>query len=78
MLIRWLVVGSLLLLFLASHPGIVFSRTQLMELVWHFSCYSDSSTVTVHIRRLRAKIEPEPENPSFIQTVWGVGYRFRR
>lgn len=67
-----------LLLFLASHPAVVFSRAQLMELVWQFPSYSDSSTVTVHIRRLRAKIEPDPENPSFIQTVWGVGYRFAR
>ncbi len=67
-----------LLLFLASHPGAVFSRAQLMELVWQFPSYSDSSTVTVHIRRLRAKIEPDPENPTFIQTVWGVGYRFTR
>jgi two-component system response regulator ResD len=67
-----------LLLFLASHPGIVFSRTQLMDHVWQFAYYTDSSTVTVHIRRLRAKIERDPENPELIQTVWGVGYRFRR
>jgi two-component system, OmpR family, response regulator ResD len=66
-----------LLLFLARHPGQVFSRDQLMEHVWRFSFYSDSSTVTVHIRRLRTKIEPEPEEPRFIQTVWGVGYRFK-
>lgn len=66
-----------LLLFLARHPGQVFSRDALMEHVWRFSFYSDSSTVTVHIRRLRAKIEREPEQPRFIQTVWGVGYRFR-
>jgi two-component system response regulator ResD len=66
-----------LLLFLARNPGQVFSRDQLMEHVWRFSFYSDSSTVTVHIRRLRAKIEAEPENPCFIQTVWGVGYRFK-
>jgi two-component system response regulator ResD len=65
-----------LLLFLARHPGQVFSRDQLMEHVWRFSFYTDSSTVTVHIRRLRAKIEPSPEEPRFIQTVWGVGYRF--
>jgi len=65
-----------LLLFLARHPGRVFSRDQLMELVWQFSFYTDSSTVTVHIRRLRAKIEREPESPRYIQTVWGVGYRF--
>ena len=66
-----------LLLFLARHPGQVFSRDQLMQLVWQFSYYTDSSTVTVHIRRLRAKLEPQPETPRFIQTVWGVGYRFR-
>lgn len=66
-----------LLLFLARNPGRVFSRDQLMEHVWRFAFYSDSSTVTVHIRRLRAKIEAQPENPRFIQTVWGVGYRFK-
>jgi len=66
-----------LLWFIASHPGMVFSRSQLMEHVWEFSC-SDSSTVTVHVRRLRAKIERDPERPDLIQTVWGVGYRFRR
>ncbi len=67
-----------LLWFMASHPGIVFSRAQLMEHVWQFSSCTDSSTVTVHIRRLRAKIESDPDDPSLIQTVWGVGYRFRR
>ena len=66
-----------LLHFLARHPGRVFSRDQLMELVWQLSFYQDSSTVTVHIRRLRAKIEPEPETPRYIQTVWGLGYRFQ-
>jgi two-component system response regulator ResD len=66
-----------LLVFLASHPGQVFSRDRLMELVWQLPDYTDSSTVTVHIRRLRAKLEPDPERPRFIQTVWGVGYRFR-
>jgi two-component system response regulator ResD len=66
-----------LLLFLARHPGQVFSRDQLLERVWQISFYTDSSTVTVHIRRLRAKLESEPENPRFIQTVWGLGYRFR-
>jgi DNA-binding response OmpR family regulator len=67
-----------LLAFLAGNPGQVFSRDQLMELVWQCPYYSDSSTVTVHIRRLRAKIEPDPDSPRFIQTVWGVGYRFAR
>jgi two-component system, OmpR family, response regulator ResD len=66
-----------LLAFLARNPGQVFSRDRLMELVWQLSDYTDSSTVTVHIRRLRAKIEPDPERPRFVQTVWGVGYRFQ-
>jgi len=65
-----------LLHFLARHPGQVFTRDQLMDRVWQFAFYTDASTVTVHIRRLRAKIEPDPEHPRFIQTVWGVGYRF--
>ena len=66
-----------LLLFLARHPGQVFTRDQLMEQVWRFSFYSDTSTVTVHIRRLRAKVEREPARPRHIETVWGVGYRLR-
>ena len=65
------------LLFLARHPGQVFSRNQLMDAVWQYSFYSDTSTVTVHIRRLRAKIEADPAAPRHIQTVWGVGYRFQ-
>jgi two-component system response regulator ResD len=66
-----------LLLFLARHPGQVFSRNQLMDAVWQYSFYTDTSTVTVHIRRLRAKIEADPAQPRHIQTVWGVGYRFQ-
>ncbi len=66
-----------LLLFLARHPGQVFSRDQLMDRVWQFPFYSDTTTVTVHVRRLRAKIEADASNPLWIQTVWGVGYRFR-
>ncbi len=65
------------LLFLARHPGQVFSRNQLMDAVWQYSFYTDTSTVTVHIRRLRAKIEVDPARPDHIQTVWGVGYRFQ-
>jgi two-component system response regulator ResD len=65
-----------LLLFLARHPGQVFTRNQLMDHVWGYSFYTDTSTVTVHIRRLRAKLERTPERPRWIQTVWGVGYRF--
>jgi DNA-binding response OmpR family regulator len=66
-----------LLLFLARHPGTVFSREQLMDAVWQYSFYSDTSTVTVHVRRLRAKIERVPDEPHHVQTVWGVGYRFQ-
>jgi DNA-binding response OmpR family regulator len=66
-----------LLLFLAQHPGQVFSRDRLMEIVWGLQEYGDSSTVTVHVRRLRAKLESDAERPRHIQTVWGVGYRFR-
>jgi two-component system response regulator ResD len=66
-----------LLFFLARHPGQVFSRDQLMDRVWQFSFYTDTTTVTVHIRRLRSKIEPQPSKPEWIETVWGVGYRFR-
>ena len=66
-----------LLLFMARHPGQVFSRNQLMDAVWQYAFYTDTSTVTVHIRRLRAKIEIDPAEPRHIQTVWGVGYRFQ-
>jgi two-component system, OmpR family, response regulator ResD len=66
-----------LLLFFITHPGHVFSRTQLMDAVWQYSFYTDTSTVTVHIRRLRAKIEPNPNEPRHLQTVWGIGYRFQ-
>jgi two-component system, OmpR family, response regulator ResD len=66
-----------LLHFLACHPGQVFSRDQLIDRVWQFSFYTDTTTVTVHIRRLRSKIEPQPSEPKWIETVWGVGYRFR-
>jgi two-component system, OmpR family, response regulator ResD len=65
-----------LLLFLARHRGQVFSRHQLMDAVWRYSFYTDTSTVTVHIRRLREKIEADPARPVRIETVWGVGYRF--
>jgi DNA-binding response OmpR family regulator len=65
-----------LLLFLARHPRQAFTREQLMEHVWQYAFYTDTSTVTVHIRRLRAKLEADPERPRWIETVWGVGYRF--
>jgi two-component system response regulator VicR len=61
---------------LASHPGRTYSRTDLLEEIWDFAWDGDSSTVTVHVRRLRAKIEDDPSDPRHIVTVWGVGYRF--
>ena len=64
-----------LLWFLASHPRRVFSREQLMDRVWGYSSAVDTGTVTVHVRRLRAKIESDPSRPKHLQTVWGVGYR---
>jgi two-component system, OmpR family, phosphate regulon response regulator PhoB len=66
-----------LLAFLATSPRQVFSRSQLLEGVWDSSPeFQDPATVTVHVRRLRHKIETDPENPRWITTVWGVGYRF--
>ena len=65
-----------LLHFLARHPQQAFTREQLMDHVWQYAFYTDTSTVTVHIRRLRAKLETDPETPRWIETVWGVGYRF--
>ncbi len=66
-----------LLAHLAAHPGRVYSRDQLMEAVWGESFFNDTSTVTVHIRRLRAKLGDDVAEPRFIETVWGVGYRFK-
>jgi two-component system, OmpR family, phosphate regulon response regulator PhoB len=65
-----------LLWFLASHPRRVFSRDQLMSRVWGYESELDTGTVTVHVRRLREKIEAEPSRPRYLETVWGVGYRF--
>jgi DNA-binding response OmpR family regulator len=64
-----------LLAFLARHPRQAFSREEILESVWGYR-YGDTSTVTVHVRRLREKIEPDPSNPRRIATVWGVGYRW--
>jgi two-component system response regulator ResD len=66
-----------LLLFLVRHPGQAFSRDQLMDAIWNYTFYTDTSTVTVHMRRLRAKVEEDPSEPRWLQTVWGVGYRFQ-
>jgi DNA-binding response OmpR family regulator len=64
-----------LLWFLASHPRRVFSRDQLMSRVWGYAAALDTGTVTVHVRRLREKIEDDPSQPRYLQTVWGIGYR---
>jgi two-component system response regulator ResD len=64
-----------LLWFFARHPRRVFSRDQLMSRVWGYEPAFDSGTITVHVRRLREKIEDEPAHPRYIETVWGVGYR---
>ncbi|HET9600774.1 MAG TPA: response regulator transcription factor [Acidimicrobiales bacterium] len=66
-----------LLAHLAGHPRQVFSRAELLEQVWESSIdYQDPATVTVHVRRIRQKIESDPDTPRWIATVWGVGYRF--
>jgi DNA-binding response OmpR family regulator len=65
-----------LLLFLASHPGRAFTRLELLDELWDFAFDGDPSTVTVHVRRLREKVERNPSRPAHLVTVWGVGYRF--
>jgi DNA-binding response OmpR family regulator len=65
-----------LLWFLASHNGQVFTRSQLLDQVWDYQFFGDASTVTVHIRRLRSKIEADAVRPRHLKTVWGVGYKF--
>jgi DNA-binding response OmpR family regulator len=66
-----------MLYFLAAHPNRVFSKDQLFERLWGFDAMGDTQTVTVHIRKLREKVESEPANPQYIETVWGAGYRLR-
>jgi DNA-binding response OmpR family regulator len=66
-----------LLWFLAANPNRVFSRDQLMVRVWGYSAALDTGTVTVHVRRLREKLERDPSKPELLETVWGVGYRLR-
>jgi two-component system response regulator ResD len=65
-----------LLHFLAANPGTAFTRTEILEELWDFAFDGDPSTITVHIRRLRAKMEDDPSRPRHLTTVWGVGYRF--
>ncbi|WP_328612199.1 response regulator transcription factor [Amycolatopsis sp. NBC_00345] len=66
-----------LLAFFLAHPGVAFSRADLLEKVWGWD-FGDQSTVTVHVRRLREKIERDPAKPARVATVWGVGYRYDR
>jgi DNA-binding response OmpR family regulator len=65
-----------LLYFLASHPKQVFTRQQLIQHVWHYDYYGDTRTVTVHMHRLRQKVEIDEARPRHLRTVWGVGYKF--
>jgi two-component system response regulator ResD len=65
-----------LLWFMANNPGHVFSREQILEKVWGYDFFGDGRTVDAHIKRLRRKLDDDPENPCFIHTVWGVGYKF--
>jgi DNA-binding response OmpR family regulator len=65
-----------LLWFLASHPRRVFSRDDLMRRIWGYSAALDTGTLTVHVRRLREKLEVDPSRPRHLETVWGIGYRF--
>ena len=67
-----------LLVFLAKNPNIVFSKEALFEKIWGFDYVSDAATVSVHINRLREKLEDDPRDPKIIETVWGAGYRLNR
>lgn len=65
-----------LLFFLAEHRNQVFSKSQLLDQIWGYTSYGDESTITVYIRRLREKLEADPSNPTYLKTVWGIGYKF--
>ena len=65
-----------LLFFLVSHPNIVFTKAHIFDTIWGDACYGDNATVAVHIQKIRKKIEKDPSNPEFIETLWGTGYRF--
>ena len=66
-----------LLIFLAENPNRVFSKDELFDKLWGIDAYGEVSTVTVHIRKIREKIEKDTSNPEYIETVWGAGYRFK-
>ncbi len=66
-----------ILLFMARNPNKVFSKDQLFDRIWGMEAFGDTSTVTVHIGKIREKTEADPKNPQYIETVWGAGYRFK-
>jgi DNA-binding response OmpR family regulator len=66
------------LLFLASNPNIVFSKEHIFNTIWGDEYCGDTATVAVHIQKIRKKIEKDPANPEYIETLWGAGYRFNR
>lgn len=66
------------LFFLAEHPNHVFTKEELFRRVWNMDSYGDIATVTVHVKKVRDKIEKDKNNPEYIETIWGVGYRFKR
>jgi len=65
-----------LLVFLASHPNIVFTKDRLLDAVWGSGYFGDTATIAVHIQKIRKKIEADPSEPAYIETIWGTGYRF--
>ena len=66
-----------LLTFLASNPNVVYSKDAIFDKIWGLDAIGETSTVTVHINRIRDKIETDSSNPQYIETVWGAGYRFK-
>lgn len=66
-----------ILLFLASHPGIVFTKERLLDAIWGNEYFGDTATIAVHTHKIRKKIETDPTNPVYIETIWGTGYRFK-
>ena len=64
------------LVFLASNPNFVFTKDQLFNSIWGEEDFGDTATVAVHIQKIRKKIEKDPGNPEYIETIWGTGYRF--
>jgi DNA-binding response OmpR family regulator len=66
-----------ILFFLASHPNIVFSKERLLDAIWGSQYFGDTATIAVHTHKIRRKIEADPANPIYIETIWGTGYRFK-